>query len=173
MNKKLILLIVLVQVCALSAMSQMRDPAATVAAFYRFSDARSDIFNRRHIESRKQWYTTRLYNAFWRQLREDREYLKNNPTDKPFFGDGLDFEPLHESCEAAGRSYKWKRSFGKAEVKGSTARVDVTFAYPPVCKIEPTRYRMKLQKVSGRWLVDDLIYPDGATLIGDMNSHRY
>src|SRR4051812_33250648 len=99
MKANIISIAFLILVSSTAVFSQTRGPAETVKAFYKYSNARSDIFDRRHIESRKQWYTPGLYQAFLNQLRKDQAHLKKHPTDKPFFGDGLDFQPLNEACD--------------------------------------------------------------------------
>lgn len=149
------------------------DPEETVRAFYKYSNARSSTFNRRHIESRKQWYTPALYNAFWTQLRKDQAYLKKNPTDKPFFGDGLDFMPLDEPCDANGKSYRRSWSISRRDIRKTRAYIDVKFAYPKACNLESEYYRVNLQKIGGKWLISDWTYSDGSTLTGDMRKHNY
>lgn len=39
-------------------------PQETVEAFYEYSNARSPIFDKRHIELRKRWYAPELYREF-------------------------------------------------------------------------------------------------------------
>ena len=174
MTKKAILVVFCIAAAVASAVhAQSLDPLQTVKAFYKYSDARSDLFDRRHIESRKQWYTHRLYQAFDSQLARDRAYLRKHPSDKPFFGDGLDFKPLNERCEAGGKYYSRSESLGRQRLTGSRAQVDAIFTYPKACSIEPVHYRFKLIKLQGRWLIDDLVYPDGSTLTGSMRQHRY
>jgi len=162
----------LILLLAAAAFSQIRGPAETVTAFYKYSNARSTIFDRRHIESRKQWYTPEFYTAFRTLLRKDQGQLKKHPTDKPFFGDGLDFRPLNEACDVNGKQYYRRRSIGRTIIKKNRADVDVRFAYPKSCTIEPIVWRIRLWKVSGKWLIADQIYEDGSTLTKDMSEHR-
>ena len=158
-----------------AAMSQNLGPAETVQAFYKYSNARSSIFNKRHIELRKRWYTPELYSEFLKELDEEVAHLKSNPTDKPFFGDGLDFRPLDEPCVEGERSYRRIQSIGRTEINRSVANVEVRFAYPKACTsiTESISYRVNLKKVGGRWLIADWTYPDGSTLIADMRRHKY
>jgi hypothetical protein len=155
--------------------AQTRTPAETVHDFYKFSDSRSAIFDRRHIELRKRWYTPALYRAFLDQLREDAVYLKQHPTDKPFFGDGLDFRPLDEPCEVNGRSYRRARTISPLSIQKNRAVVAVRFAYPAACTtvFERIVYRVHLVKFGNNWLIDDLAYPGGSTLRSDMRGHSY
>jgi len=167
--------VVIVATASLGALAQSTAPDATVRAFYAYSNPRSSTFDRRHIELRKKWYTPALYAAFLRQLAEDEAHLKAFPTDKPFFGDGLDFRPLDEPCKVGERSYKRVQSVFRSQMTASRAEVEVKFAYPAAC-IEggpPIIYKVNLQKTGGRWLINDWNYDDGHTLVGDMKSHKY
>lgn len=166
----LLLIAVIVVSGAMGALAQGRSPYQTVKIFYEFSIARPSVFNRQHIEARKRWYTHDLYRLFLEELQEQEANLKAHPTDKPFFGDGLDFEPLHELCQAGGRSHAYTRRIGKASVEGKSAYVDVTFSYPQACNIPADVWRVKLEKVGGRWLLADWIYSDGSSLVGDMKA---
>ena len=160
-------------ILAATGMSQSSSPAPTVKDFYKFSDAHSDLFNRRHIELRKRWYTPRLYRIFREELQRQTDMLKSHPTDKPFFGDGLDFRPRDEKCQANGRTYGFAQMIGEQFIRHNVATVEVRWAYPLVCHDGPVRYRLVLRKVGGRWLIDDLIYDDGSSLALATKNHRY
>lgn len=168
MKARTALSLVLILLFATAALSQAAGPAQTVRAFYGFSNARSSVFNRKHIESRKRWYTPELYRLFLEALRKENAFQKQHPDEKPFFGDGLDFRPLQEPCQANGKTYDRSQSITRTEVKDSRAYVDVKFAYPKACTEEPIVYRVQLKKLSGRWLIDDWTYSDGTTLTRDM-----
>jgi hypothetical protein len=163
---------VLILLFATAALSQAAGPAETVRAFYRFSNARSSVFSRRHIESRKRWYTPELYRLFIEALRKENAFLKQHPDEKPFFGDGLDFRPLQEPCHANGKAYDRSQSITRTDAKHNQAYVDVNFAYPKACTEEPIVYRVQLKRLSGRWLIDDWIYSDGTTLTRDMKENH-
>jgi hypothetical protein len=154
-----------------AALSQTAGAAKTVRDFYRFSNARSAIFNRKHIESRKRWYTPDLYRLFLDELREQNAFLKQHPDEKPFFGDGLDFRPLHEPCQANGKEYNRSQGISRTDVADDRAYVHVKFAYPKSCTEEPIYYRVQLQRTKGRWLIADWIYSDGTTLTRDMKEN--
>jgi hypothetical protein len=175
MIPKAVILVIIVAIASLAAVAQNTSPDATVRAFYAYSNARSSTFNRRHIEQRKKWYTPALYAALLAQLAEDEAHLKAHPTDKPFFGDGLDFRPLDEPCLVGDRSYKRVQSIYQSQMTPSRADVEVKFAYPSACTTggEPIIYKVNLRKVSGTWLINDWTYDNGATLVGDMKSHKY
>lgn len=173
MKRKLIGIAFTLLLTAITGFSQNTGPRETVEAFYKFSNARSSVFNNRHIELRKQWYTPALTRAFQAQLRKDRAYLKANPTDKPYFGDGLTFRPLDEPCEANGRSYDRRQSITRVAGGKTRHYVDVRFAYPKTCGIEAITYRVNLQLVGGKWLISDWTYSDGSTMTREMREQKY
>jgi hypothetical protein len=152
----------------MTAFAQASGPAETVAAFYKYSNARSSTFNNRHIQSRKQWYTPALYNLFLLELKKEKAMLKAHPGDKPFFGDGLTFRPDDELCEANGKSYERTQSIGRVSTGKTRSYVEVKFAYPKECNIEPISYRVNLQKINGKWLISDWTYSSGRTLTREM-----
>lgn len=173
MKARTVLLAILVVVSAGTALPQTSGPAETVKAFYKFSNARSALFNRQHIESRKRWYSPDLYHLFLEELKEEEAFLKQHPTEKPFFGDGLDFRPLDEPCEANGKQYRRSQSITRTEAGRNRAYVDVEFAYPKACKEKPIVSRVHLRKLRGKWLIDDWTYPSGMTLTREMKEHKY
>jgi hypothetical protein len=173
MKFRTVLTVTVVLICAANALSQTSGPPETVRAFYRFSNARSPVFDRRHIESRKRWYSPALYRLFQEELRKQTDFLKQHPDEKPFFGDGLDFRPLHEFCQANGKSYPRSQSLSRTEVVGKSAYVEVKFAYPKACTEEPIYYRVQLKKLNGKWLIDDWTYASGVTLTREMKENKY
>jgi hypothetical protein len=173
MRNKIILFAMLLSTSSIAISAQAVGPEEAVKAFYLYSNARSSTFNSRHIESRKQWYTPSLYRAFRSQLAKDRAHVKANPTDKPFFGDGLDFKPVDEPCEANGRSYRRTQSVSRRDIRKTRAFIDVKFAYPKACDIEPEHYRVGLRKINGKWLIDDWTYSSGMTLRREMRENKY
>ena len=172
MTSKTVLSLGFVLLSATAALAQRAGPTKVVHDFYSFSNARSAIFNRQHIESRKRWYTRELYRLFLDELREQTDFLKQHPDEKPFFGDGLDFRPLPEPCQANGKEYNRSQRIFRTDVNDNSAYVDIEFAYPEPCTEEPVYYRVRLQRVNGSWLIDDWIYSDGTTLTRDMKENR-
>lgn len=168
-------LVTIIAFASVVALTQTTAPDATVRAFYAYSNSRSSTFNRRHIELRKKWYTQALYREFLQELQDEKAQLKDNPTDKPFFGDGLHFSPLREACEANGRHYQRFHTIGRASVKNNRAGVAVRFRYPKACTsdTETITYQVRLERVGGKWLIADWIYPDGSTLLHAMRQHKY
>lgn len=163
----------LVLAAALTAAAQGADPRSVVEVFYRFDTEHSQVFNRRNIDSRKRWFTDVLNLHFDKELRREREYLRQNPTDKPHFGDGLPFQPLDETCKVGRRTYRYSYSIGNASMRGSNATVPVVFSYPKRCNLPATRYSVRLRRVKGVWRINDLEYSDGTTLLADLTRENY
>jgi hypothetical protein len=172
MKTGIFLIAVIVTFAAGDTFAQSRGPSETVKSFYQFSSSRSSTFDRRHVEARKRWYTPELYQLFLEQLKKDEVELKANPTDKPFFGDGLDFQPWHEQCQAGGRSYAFSRHVGLAMVEGKVATVEVVFSYPKMCGIKASVYRVKLENNGRRWLISDWVWSEGSSLAADMKANQ-
>ena len=173
MKFRIVLSTSFVLLCGATVLSQTLGPAETVQAFYRFSNARSAVFNRKHIESRKRWYTPDLFRLFLEELRKEEVFLKLHPDEKPFFGDGLSFRPLDEPCHANDKSYQRSQSITRTESGQKRAFVDVKFAYPKVCIEEPIYYRVNLRRLGGKWLIDDWTYSSGMTLSREMKENKY
>jgi hypothetical protein len=156
-----------------SAAAAQSSPRSAVESFYNFDGSHSRTFNRASINARKRWFTDVLYMQFDNELRRQREYLRQNPTDKPHFGDGLPFRPLDETCSAGRRTYRYAYSIGRASSRGSNATVPVTFSYPKKCRMPSTIYSIRLRRVNGVWRINDLEYPDGSTLLADLMRPNY
>ena len=148
-------------------------PRSVVESFYKYDGTHSQTFNRNNIGARKRWFTDVLQLQFQNELRREREYLRGNPTDKPHFGDGLPFRPLDETCRAGRRTYRYSVSIGAASARASNATVPVIFSYPKSCNIPSTKYAVRLRRVNRVWLINDLEYPDGSTLLADLMRPSY
>ena len=167
-------LAMLFAVCTSISMAQTNTPAAAVAAFYKFDKANSQTFNRKNVDARKKWFSDELYKLFLNELKREAEYLKANPTDKPHFGDGLPFQPLDETCDLNGKSYRRTISYGTVTVKGDAANVDVYFKYPKGCNIPDVLYAVNMDKEKGRWVISDIRYfPGDTSLVEDLNRKEY
>ena len=172
--KKLLLLVALfVLSLSSNAVSQTGAPEADLTAFIKFSRSMRQDFNSRGVEARKRWFSQPLYKLFLNELKRQDEYLKKNPSDMPYFGDGVPFQPIDETCEAGKRSFRYTYTVGKGSVAGDSATVPVTFAYPAACKIPPIIYKFKVIKSKTGWLVDDVDYGDGKTLVADLKRVEY
>jgi hypothetical protein len=173
MNKPTFLLVIVMAVLASAKVQAQSTPLAAAKAFYAYDRAHPQVFNRRNIEARKRWFDAALYRLFLKELDREREFLKQNPTDKPYFGDGLPFQPTDELCEARGRKYRRQVQFGTVTVKEGSGNVDVIFVYPKACKIIPVLYTLHLTKAKGRWLIEDVLYPGSKTLLEVLGRREY
>lgn len=153
------------------AFGQSSDPTATVAGFYKYDWSHSQIFNRRNLDARRRWLSPMLYKLFREELVKEQKLLAEHPTDKPYFGDGFPFQPLHEACTANGKSYTFLYSVGSAKFKGRKSLVDVRFFYPKQCSEDPTIFVLELVKVGNVWLIDDILYASGDRLSESMRNN--
>jgi len=161
-------------ILSITVAGQTASPTAVVNAFYKYDHANSQIFNRRNIEARKQWFSPELYKLFQYELKRENNYLKKNPTDKHYFGDGLPFQPYDETCNT-GRKHLHKSLIVKpAFQKGDRAAVTATFAFPKPCKDpDNTTYTIGLIKNQGAWVIDDVNYGEDRTLKQDLKRKEY
>lgn len=159
---------------SIAAFGQANSPLASVKAFYKYDRSHSQVFNRKNIEARRRWFSNELYALFQKELKREAEYLKKNPTDKPHFGDGLPFQPLDESCEVKGKSYRRSITFGQVTVKGEVGNVDVYFKYPKACSLPDILYAVNVEKERGRWVISDIRYiADNTSLVEDLGRTEY
>jgi len=168
--------IVAALVCASHSFAQTT-PRAALEAFYKYDRSHSQTFNRKNIEARKRWFSAELYNLFLNELKREATYLKKNPTDKPFFGDGLPFQPLKEKCEAGfDRGLVIKQDF----VRGNRAAATANFAYPKACGGDPSAewkvpvvYTIGVVKTRSGWVIDDINYGEDTTLKQRLQRKEY
>jgi hypothetical protein len=156
---------------AMALNAQTATPKSVLEAFYKYDRSHSQDFNRANINARKQWFTNELYSLLINELKRDAEYLRKNPGDKPYFGDGLPFQPLQENCEAGkGRVLIIKQDF----LKGDRAVELAGFKYPKPCKDpDPVVYTIGMFKVGGKWVIDDINYGEDTTLTQRLSRKEY
>lgn len=159
---------------AFSSLAQTNTPVAAANSFYKYDRSHSQTFNRRNIEARKTWFSTELYRLFQYELKREAAYLKNNPTDKPYFGDGLPFQPIDETCKAGRQNLHKSLVVKPAFQKGNRAAVTATFAFPKPCK-EPdaTTYTIGMIKTKAGWVIDDVNFGEDRTLKEDLKRKDY
>jgi hypothetical protein len=172
---KYLVLVILVAVSARVMGGQTSTPAGTVRTLLQYEkehdNARDTTFNQRNLNIYRKWITPGLYKLFVIELARERHQAKLHPTDKPYFGDGMDFGPLKESCTENGRTYTQQFSLRKANTSGNTATVPVTFFYNKACGPgDSTVYRFKLVRRSSIWLIDDIDYGSKVTLQRDLRN---
>jgi hypothetical protein len=150
-------------VCASPIFSQST-PRAAVEAFYRYDRSHSQTFDRANIDARRRWFSPELYRLFLNELKRQAAFLKKNPTDKPYFGDGLPFQPWDEVCDGdkgIRRTVMVRQEFRRATRAAATA----TFAYPKPCaNSDPVVYTIGLVRVKDGWVIDDINYGEDTTL---------
>ena len=157
---------------ASSAVAQ--SPAVSVKAFYQFDRSHSQVFNRRNIDARKRWFSKELYNLFLNELKREAAYLKKNPTDKPYFGDGLPFQPIDETCTAGRQNLHRTVVVKSADTMRDRAVVTASFPYPKPCKdTDAPTYTIGLVRHGRTWLIDDVNYGEDRTLKQDLNRKEY
>ena len=131
--------------------------ASVVRAFYSHHFARRQCcFDAAGLKLRRRWFTPALYDALLRELR------KETPADEaPYFtGD-----PFTDSQEGPADF-----SAGHASAGGGRATVSVLLRWADGGKtVERRTLRVELTRVGGVWRIDDIRYPDGQTLRGELN----
>lgn len=173
-RSRIVVCLMLLTAASTNVATQNLGPKGAVTAFYEFDRSHSQVFNRRNIVARKQWLSTELYELLVNELAREKAYLAKNSTDKPHYGDGLPFQPLDETCELNGKSYRRAISYGQVTVKGDLANVDVYFKYPNGCNLPDILYAVNMSKERGRWVIDDIRYiADNASLVEDLNRKEY
>lgn len=173
-RSQIVIGLVLIAAASVSGFGQKSGPKETVAAFYEYDSANSQVFDRSNIDARKRWFGSELYKMFLKELDREKEYLAKNPTDKPHFGDGLPFRPLDETCDLNGKSFRRTISYGTVTIKGDLGNVDVYFKYPKGCNIPDVLYAVNMSKERGRWVIDDIRYiADNTSLVEDLDRKEY
>src|SRR5688500_2902826 len=102
MKTKIGFLSIILLLLSVNVFAQIQTAAGFVESFYKFHRSRSGIFDEREVNAHRRWLTAKLNNLFQNELRREREYLKQNPTNKPHFGDGFPFLP-YEECSINGK----------------------------------------------------------------------
>ena len=173
-KSKLLFVTFLLLIASIAGSAQSASPAAAVEAFYKYDGSNSQVFTKKNIDARKRWFSASLYGLFQKELQREAAYLKKNPTDKPYFGDGLPFQPLDETCKVGGkdthRSVKIKQEFAKTSRAAATA----SFAYPKGCtQGDLVVYTIGLVKENGKWVIDDVNFGEDTSLKQRLNRKEY
>ena len=115
-----------------------------------------------------------MFNLFLYELKREAADLKKNPTDKPYFGDGLPFRPIDETCKVGKRTMHKDVSFKFESGTGRSAIVQAIFAFPAPCKDpDTTTYKILLVKENSNWRIDDVLYEDNHGLKQDLKRKDY
>jgi len=173
MKTKIIFLSVILMFLSANVFAQKQTATAIVESFYKFHRARSRAFKASEVNLHKKWFTAELNRLFANELKREKEYLKQNPTDKPHFGDGFPFLPFEE-CSSGGKLVKNVLKIGTETIRKSIAIVEVKIYQPKQCGGELSEtYKVELKNIKGVWLIDDWIYSDGERLTEDLKRAEY
>lgn len=174
LKSKMLVGLLVVVLSWLNASAQTSSPVSAVNSFYRYDRSHSQVFNRRNVAARKAWFSPELYSLFQNELKREAAYLRKNPTDKPYFGDGLPFQPYDETCKAGRRVLHKSLKIEPAFQKGTRAAVTAAFAFPKPCaEPDTTTYTIGLIRIKGNWVIDDVNYGEDRTLKQDLKRKEY
>ena len=172
---KTLSIVVFVAVFAAGAVAQTSRPLAVVKSFYAYDGAHSQIFSRQAIEARRPWFSKELYDLFIYELKRESVYLKKNPTEKPYFGDGLPFRPIDETCKVGRQNLHKSISFRiqRPETANSPpSRLFLRFLLLVRIRIRRS-YKINLVNERAGWLIDDVVYEDSHGLKQDLKRKEY
>jgi len=173
MKNKIIFLLIVSALFSANVFAQKQNAVAFVDSFYKFQRTRTGVFNAKEIALHKKWFSAELNRLLQYELKREKEYLKKNPTDKPYFGDGLTFEPSDE-CFKMGKYYRHIKKIGATTRERNKTIVEVKFSNPKVCGGDfIDTYKVELIKNKGVWLINDWIYSDGKRLSDDLKRTEY
>jgi hypothetical protein len=160
MKTKIIFLLMIV-LFSTNIFAQKQSATAFVQSFYRFHLTHEDIFNEKQVAIRRRFFTPKLQLFFKNELKREALYHKKYPENKPYF-EGLDFDP-QEFCQTGYR-------IGNTKMNRLKAVVEINFKND--CdqrNNDLTVYKIELTKIGGKWLIDNVIFDDGETLIDAFN----
>ncbi len=173
MKTKVIIVSIFITFFSANIFAKKQSAAGFVESFYKFQRARSGDFTTAEMNAYKRWFTDDLNKLFENELKREKEHLKQNPIDKPFFGDGLPFEPLDE-CYKMGTFYKHLYKLGAPTKVGNKTTIEISFSNPKVCGGDfLDTYKVELVKNKGVWQINDVIYSDGKRLSDDLKRTEY
>lgn len=156
------------------ALAQDNGPVSAVKEFYAFHRTHHSELSRSSIEARKKWFSPALYKLFQREIKRQDEFLRKHPNDKPYFGEGLPFQPWDETCSVGKTQIHKKLNVRPDAEDKDVATVRLIFAFPSPCKTpDKIEYTMQMVRIAGMWVIDDLSYDDGSTLTKDLNRVEY
>jgi hypothetical protein len=133
-----------------------------VKTFYHFHFSHNDDFSEKQVALRNKFFTPKLTQLFYTELKRQQNYLKKYPDNKPYF-EGLPFQPI-EFCQ---KDYRVRM----AQIKQRMAIVKVNFVYgKSSCAAKDgalISYQILLSKIDGKWLIDDIVYENFSKLTGN------
>ena len=169
-----LVLVVSIGFFSITAPAQNSTPVSAVRSFYKFDRSHSQVFRRSAIDARKKWFSAELYRLFLNELRREKVYLRTHPTDKPYFGDGLPFQPIDETCKTGGKDLHRSVVVKPAFQKGRRAAVTAAFVFPKSCSDKNVvTYTIGLIKRGKACVIDDVNYGEDRTLKQDLKRKDY
>ena len=137
-----------------------------VQSFYRFHLGRDMGFSSRNIRQRSQWFHPSFYELLRYELRRADVFARSHPDVVPH----IDGDPFTESQEYP-NSFKVESPIIKqnqADVKVKLLWLDTNGK-----SLDERIMVVKLEKVNGRWLINDFLDPDGKSLRADLSRKKY
>ena len=168
-NSKLIFGLILIFLIPVFITAQAEKEAAqTVEKFYKFYRTRNGLLSTHELNLLRRWFTPALTGLFRSEIKREDTFIKKNPDEKPYFGDGFPFKP-YEECIIDEKIIPNRLEIGETEITDNKAFTEVRFYLPAECEkqIEDPlidTYKIELVKVKKRWLINDWIYSDGHIL---------
>jgi len=139
----------------------LSSPEKVVLDFYAAEAKFPSVTNIEHAKPFSVFLSRSLYRSIQYALAADEAYLKENPTDKGFFGDGVAFVGSPDGYT----SYAVK---GVVPNGPHAARVAIQFSYLDQQKPKEWSFMwtnvILLIKEEDKWVIDDIEYQDGARL---------
>jgi hypothetical protein len=125
--------------------------------------------SREGVERARPFLTERLHGLLARELERAAEAAAAHAGPEAFapFVAGDVFTGTERPPDAFRR--------GRVTVSGTTARVEVASVWtaPPETRDAARAVTVVLRRVGGRWLVDDVVYPDGGSLVDLLSRPEY
>ncbi len=164
----------LMLIFSFATLGQQNTPGNATRSFYNYDRAHGQTFNRRNIEARKGWFSASLYKLFLKEIKREAAWTKKHPDEKPFFGDGLPFQPYDETCKIGNKDAHRTFSVHQEFQRRTRGAATVTFAFPKGCTDgEKIVYTIGLVRENGKWVIDDLNYGEDTTLKQRMERSDY
>ena len=176
-KRRFFILLGIILVLSSNIFAQSKSPAETVQSFYKFHLERTVLFSLHEVKLRKRWFTSELFNLLLFELKREDEFTRQNPNEKPHFGDGFPFQPFEE-CVIDEKIIRNLYQVKEISSGANKATVEVTFNTPKECEEQTEEdllaiYKIELLKTKNAWLIDDWIYSDGSRLSKDLKREKY
>lgn len=164
MKLNLMFLLIVLSLSSTIVYSQKLSASEFVESFYKFHRTNSRAFDENEVNLHKKWFSEELNQLLEHELKRQKQFLEENPTDKPMFGDGFPFLPMEE-CYKNGKEIKNVLKIGDVIKQADKTLVKIKFYYPKACGDELIHsYIVELIKNKKSWLINDWIFSDGEKL---------